>query len=716
MGGLPPVGTAAYAWQNVKILGGGFVPGIVFSPVEDGLAYARTDVGGAYRWEGASGRWTPITDWISHDQQNLLGPESIAADPVDANKVYIAAGMYVGAGAGAILRSSDKGDTWQVSRVSFAMGSNHDGRSMGERLVIDPNLTSVLYFGSRSQGLWKSTDSAVSFQVVPGFTASLDPTFMGISFVLFDPRSGSAGHASTTLYAGMAGADPHVYVSTDSGATWNTLAGEPAGLVASHGALDADGMLYITYGNGPGPNNVTNGAVFKYDTQTQTFTDITPAAPQMAGAPELDGGAPVTFGYGGLSLDAQHSGTLVVSTIDRWSTGDDIYRSTDAGAHWTALAPLADHAVAGAEWLYFGGTNLSANGWMGDVDIDPFHPEHVFYVTGQGIWGSDDLTAADSGLATHFTFRNEGLEETVALGLVSPPAGPALFSALGDVGGFRHDDLSVSPVAGMYNTPRFSTTTSIDFAEANPNVMVRVGAGSRRNGRGAYSSDAGLSWTRFATEPTGGNGQGSVAVSADGSAIVWSALPATVLPAFSTDQGGTWTASAGLVGGVKVAADRVNPNKFYAFNAAAGVVYASTTAGAQFTPSTTSLTVSDGGSLVTVPGREGDVWVTTNGAALYHSTDSGVTFSAVRGVPRSYGVGFGKAAPGADYPALYLAGTIGAQTGLFRSDDGAASFVRIDDPEHQFGWVSVIIGDPRTYGRVYLGNSGRGVIYGDPAE
>ena len=77
-------------------------------------------------------------------------------------------------------------------------------------------------------------------------------------------------------------------------------------------------------------------------------------------------------------------------------------------------------------------------------------------------------------------------------------------------------------------------------------------------------------------------------------------------------------------------------------------------------------------------------------------------------------IGFGKAAPGEDYPAIYLVGAVDGVYGFFRSDDEAASWVRINDDEHQFGTVYCITGDPRLYGRVYVGTGGRGTVYGDP--
>src|SRR5512136_1285387 len=59
-----PTGTVAYGWKNVTILGGGFVTGVIFSPVEKDLIYARTDIGGAYRYHPADQTWIALTDQI----------------------------------------------------------------------------------------------------------------------------------------------------------------------------------------------------------------------------------------------------------------------------------------------------------------------------------------------------------------------------------------------------------------------------------------------------------------------------------------------------------------------------------------------------------------------------------------------------------------------------------------------------------------------------
>ncbi len=85
--------TEPYRWKNVQIRGGGFVTGVVYSDTEEGLLYARTDVGGAYRWDSADSTWIPVTDHIGKNESDYTGILSIATDPSDPDRVYLAAGL-----------------------------------------------------------------------------------------------------------------------------------------------------------------------------------------------------------------------------------------------------------------------------------------------------------------------------------------------------------------------------------------------------------------------------------------------------------------------------------------------------------------------------------------------------------------------------------------------------------------------------------------------
>ncbi|KOX28171.1 carbohydrate-binding protein [Saccharothrix sp. NRRL B-16348] len=678
----PETGKNGYAWRNVQIAGGGFVTGFAFNTSRKDLLYARTDVGGAYRWDGGAGHWVPLTDWA--EDWNLMGIESVATDPVDPDRLYLATGTYTNdwAGNGALLRSTDQGRTFQRTDLPFKLGANEDGRSMGERLAIDPADHGTLYLGTRKNGLWRSTDHGVTWSQDAGFPVKDGGSSgVGLSFVTFGPAG------SRTIYVGVADKTTSLYRSTDGGGTWQAVPGQPTGQLPHHGVLSGDGSLYVTYTDAPGPNGVKAGSVWKHTPAGGAWQDISPI--------------PGTgFGYAGLAVDPQRPSTVMVTTLDRWWPSDELFRSTDGGGTWKALGATSVRDASAAPYV---GTGIGH--WMGALAIDPFDSGHVLYGTGAGLWASRDVTAADRSGDTHWTVPVKGLEETAVLGLVAPPGGK-LVSALGDIGGFRHDDLDEVPAAAS-SGPRFSNTTGIDFAQAKPNVVVRVGYSGEE--RGAYSTDGGATWTPFAGAPVSAAGGGTVAISADGGVLVWTA--AGQVPHVSTDRGKTWMASSGLPAGTAVVADRATAGTFYALSR--GKLFASTDGGRSFTARAGGL---PGGRLKAAPGNPGDLWI-ADGGGLAHSTDGGVSFQEVGGVQGADSVGFGKAAPGARYHALYLIGTVNGVSGVFRSTDGGAAWVRINDDRNQFGGAvgGVITGDPEVYGRVYVGTNGRGVLYGEPS-
>ena len=77
---------------------------------------------------------------------------------------------------------------------------------------------------------------------------------------------------------------------------------------------------------------------------------------------------------------------------------------------------------------------------------------------------------------------------------------------------------------------------------------------------------------------------------------------------------------------------------------------------------------------------------------------------------------FGKAPQGKTYPALFAIGRQGEVRAIWRSDDQGASWIRLNDEQHQWGnRFRCLAADPRVFGRVYVGTDGRGILYGEPA-
>ncbi|WP_326720361.1 1,4-beta-glucanase [Streptomyces sp. NBC_00243] len=699
---------AAYRWRNVVIGGTGFITGVLFHPAVRGLAYARTDIGGAYRWDDGAARWTPLTDHLGWDDWNLLGVEALAVDPAHPDRLYAALGTYAQswAGNGAVLRSEDRGATWTRTDLGVKLGANEDGRGAGERLLVDPRDSDTLWLGTRHDGLLKSTDRGATWAPATGFPGTASASGQGVTFLVAAGRAVYAGWGDGDGTSGTA----NLYRTTD-GTTWQAVPGQPSGTSAKvpvRAAYDAHTReLYVSYANAPGPNGQSDGSVHKLRTATGKWADVTPVKP---GGTTSDGSAD-TFGYGGVAVDACRAGTVVVSTNNRWADVDTLFRTTDGGRTWTSLKDAAVFDVSETPFLNWGGDKPKFGWWIQALAVDPYDSKHIVYGTGATLYGTRDLK--------RWAPQIRGLEETAVRQLISPPAGEAhLISGLGDIGVMYHERLTASPSRGMATNPVFGSATGLAQAAAKPSYVVRTGWGD--NGNGAYSNDGGQTWAPFAAQPDiAKSAPGPIAANADGSALLWSFVhwDGTKYAAHrSADNGTTWSEVSSFPKGATPVADPADPTLFYAYDTDTGTLYVSTDSGLSFTARATGLPSGDSQfKLVAAPGRAGDLWVSTKWNGLYRSTDGGAGFAKVVSCWASYTLGFGKAADGADYPAIYQVGSTEAITAVYRSDDEAKTWVRINDDAHQWGWIGeVVVGDPRVYGRVYLATNGRGIQYGEP--
>ena len=721
----------------MKFGGGGYVTGLVFHPSTANLLYARTDIGGAYRWNPAASSWTPITDGLgfSAAESSYHGIESMAVDPNDDRLVYMAAGMYNTDKADARLYiSSDRGDHWSFVNLPFSTGGNNGGRAMGERLMVDPNKPSTLFYGSRTAGLWKSEDSGRSWAQVTALSSArmtqdqikaAGGSAMGIELVVYDTGTKGTGTATSTLYAAVApdyasvaGLGANMYRSTNGGATWTAVTTPVSGFHIPHMVRAADGVFYVVFTKDAGPGAGGPGRLYKFDGTTWTLLK------------SVDPTGGTNFGLGGVSVQGSGASTRialgVTNSWGNWNGQQIVQLSDDAGLTWREIEAQMPGEIA--------------SGWVDDVEIDPSDRDHILHVHGGGVVETRNASAAKptwSGVIA-------GIEEIAAQAIVAPPPGASylLINSSGDVGTWIHTDVTTTPT----RSPGLGWSNGIaaDMAWSDPQYIAASGViNSSATGTGYWSGDGGKTWTTFASLPAGAatntSSESSLVVTARNKAV-WA--PANSVPSYTTDNGATWTATnlpalpaVGWNRGYRLVVDRKNPNKVYAYDsggawwASAGRVYVSTDGGHSFTLSQGSVTASlapNGWwvtSMAVNPNAEGDLWM-ADGNAVYHSVDSGATwqklsqFASVQGSnawPDLQGatvVALGKAKDGASYSAaVYVVGTVGGVWGVYRSDDGGATWTRFNDDAHQFGGIGVMAADQNVYGRVYLSGTGRGLLY-----
>jgi hypothetical protein len=742
---------SATSYTSAKWGGGGYVTGIVYHPTSWGVMYARTDVGGAYRWNNSNGSWTPITDGIGFGggETSYHGVESIGLDPTNDNKIYLVTGVashdYVGNPInGRIYVSNDRGNSWTHYDLPFPVGANDSGRAIGERLKLDPVNPSTMFYASRTAGLWKSTNSgqtwtqtSLSSKVLSASEISSlsqnGAAPVGVEQIMFDNSSVGTNQTTWILYAAIApdyvqkaGLTSTLYKSVNGGFSWTPVAvpSTVSGYYIPSMKRTSDGNYYVVFNKNTGQGAAGPGYLYKFGGTTNGDQwSAQPLASTTQG------------GYGSVSVSGSGSTTrIALAVTGTWSDGQPVIQ-------------LSDNAGAPGTWreIAAGMTHWGSNGyrgWVDDVAIDPLSPDHIMHVTGGGIWETWNA----SSTAPTWDEPLNNFEEVCPAAVVTPPAGASypFIQASGDIGIWLQDSLGTRPTKTPANEWTNGYAASVLWSDST--FIVAAGTlnkdGVNKVPFGSWSGDGGNTWTRFPTLPAGVVDAGAETIVATSrSNIVWA--PAGLVPSWSTNNGASWNATnlpalpaVGIDRGYRLVVDGRNPNKVYAYdsggaswNNTTGKVFVSTDGGHNFTLSQGSVTANlaanafGSTALAVNPNVEGDLWL-ADGNALYHSTDSGATWTKQSGfatVPSNgstgtlYGasaIALGKVQAGSSYSAeVYVVGTRNGVWGIYHSNDAGATWARFNDDAHQYGGINSIAGDWNTFGRIYFSGAGRGVIY-----
>jgi hypothetical protein len=688
---------AQYTVKNASIGGGGFVTGIVTHKTT-GERYCRTDVGGAYRWDASNGKWIQLFDWLNESENGFIGVEALALDPQNANNVYMLAGTsYINGGRTAILKSTDKGNTFTYTDVSsqFKAHGNGSGRGNGERLAVDPKNSNILFCGTRANGLWKSTDGGVSWNLAwNGVTSTTNGN--GICVVLFDPASSVVNGATQTFYIGVSRTGGATfYKTTNGGASFTDIS--PTTSFMPHRAALQGTTMYVSYSDNEGPQANGAGKLYKFNTATGVWTNVTPASWK-------------DHPYGGISIDPTNVNRVIVSSCGDYTNnqygiggwGDWVFLTTDGGATWTLKnGTNATFDNNGIGWVSAGGIN-----WMDCIEFDQDNLNKVRVVGGGGVFTCPDITAANP----LWKYDVIGIEETAWLDGISIPGGP-LISSFGDVTGFVHNPITSYPSAKL--TPSDGNNQSIAYAGSSTSKVVRASNGGNVV---YYSTNMGSSWTGCSSNK-GANGK--VAINADGSTILHCPGGSSTTY-YTTNNGGSWSSCSGVsLGDAIPLGDMVNANYFYIYNPTNGQMLVSSNKGVSFSVASTPGTTTLGHPWVStyvraVYGKAGHIWLPLGGNGLRYSTNYGSSFTNVSNVTYCKTVAIGVAS-GSNYPTVFIWGTVSGVTGLFISADQGASWTRMNDNAHQFAGASFLVGDMNVFGRVYMATGGgRGIVYWEP--
>lgn len=606
-----------YKYSNLPIPGGGYVTGFLYHKRQKDVLYARTDIGGTYRFDAEEQRWISLIPHVTMEDLSETFPISLALDDNKPNMLYIACGVNAEQ-SGILAISEDYGENFRYEKIPVLIHGNLNGRGTGERLAVDKQNPQKLYYASQQEGLWVSADTGKHWEKLTALPEEY------LSFVTQVGKAlivATAGVSTMNCKKDMRGHS--TYISYDNGKSFEKLPQPESrciegcrlnGLVAQRCDMD-EKYLYITFastgrrsyilenGYSCDSGDTIDGRIVRYpinkDGTIGAFTEITPGAAsfvQGVGQEHLEKGAALEYGFSGISVSMQTPGMLVCTTIVK-DDGDSVFRSYDYGESWQQVLYDLQEGKISFRAPYMrpecnGGHSLIH--WLSDMKLNPFNDNEAWFNSGTGVFRSINIKVEN---ACCFTDWCDGIEETVHLNVYGMPGGEVqVIDILGDLGGFAFTDLD-KPCDNSFADSegnRYITCINADFSDKNPQHLIVTPRGNwkgKTKGGLILSHNQGKTFTRLKM-PYGlteeldeafhqiecpNVNSGWVAMSPDARNIVWAVAKGDELPVnrliVSNDMGVRFslckiynkTGKPKISGKIKVFSDRIYNNLFYAF-------------------------------------------------------------------------------------------------------------------------------------------------------
>ena len=747
-------------WDTLNIAGGGFVSGIITG---DDQMYARTDVGGAYRYDYEQKKWVQLLGFLNDADRGFLSVDAMCVDPNDDDTLYLLCGCaYFSDARTVIFRSHDAGETFEEIDVTdlIQVHGNGYGRQTGEAIAVDPDNPDIIYCGGDAtagdSALIMSEDGGDTWSPVmsydklglfeysikwPTWTEHMarsvaDDEYLNVNGIatikITDGKVyvGTSVKGKANLHVADVGSDDFQPLSEDL----------PTEQMPSRINLDADGNLLITYVNGLMFDRGT-GYAYKYSPKTGELKDITPTEGISSNTKKLN------VGYGAVTSDKNDANKLVATTCAQWYSqswtedawdrdaiawGDRFFKSEDGGETWTEMTPGNRASWGGpliANYLQDGGHSWirdKAIHWSGCIALDPRNSDQFWVVSGNGVFTCEDTWAE----CPTIRFAADGIEEVVSLDFISRP-GKDPVSVIGDYDGFYHNaDGTATQLTPSMNklTDTTASTGGIAYCPANPDVMVRLSEGSAK---GYYTTD-GTTWQELPNIPCSG-AKAAINQLEDGSYRILVSSSGKI--SYTDDFGKTWSTAStsdSLSSTIWMCVDEKNPQYVYAYGYYYNQYYFYSKPKADITDARYILMVSDDYGKTFKDAQTICQYDQCDNAYRIAYLDEG-TFAIAAGYYGAYLVtgktvtkmdnvsycktmGYGAAQKEGDPYTLYMYGKPADSDpeGIYRSTDCGKTWVLINQ-NHLYGGTgngNYVVGDMNTFGTVYMSTVGCGIVVG----